>query len=147
MITSISKVLTSNDLGLTGTHQAGIHIPKQQDFLDFFPALNPEAENPRASFSCRDQASGRTIRFNFIYYNNRRRCGTRDEYRLTGMTIYLRTCNASEGDVLVFEKTNSGSVDIRCDRPTAEIGHKSPEPDTDNNRIVLSGSWKIIKTR
>ena len=36
---SITKVLSANDTGETGGHQAGILVPKEERLLSFFPAL------------------------------------------------------------------------------------------------------------
>ena len=36
----ISKVLSANDTGETGGHQAGILIPKSEIILSFFPKLS-----------------------------------------------------------------------------------------------------------
>ena len=36
---SISKILSANDTGETGGHQAGILVPKQEEILSFFPPL------------------------------------------------------------------------------------------------------------
>jgi len=41
------KILSANDTGLTGGHQAGILVPKgDRELLAFFPALDPGLENP-----------------------------------------------------------------------------------------------------
>ncbi len=38
---TISKKLSANDLGLTGSHQAGILVPKSTELQNFFPKLDP----------------------------------------------------------------------------------------------------------
>lgn len=86
---SISKILSLNDTGETGGHQAGILIPKGGDILQFFPELDADEKNPRISLYFIDEANQRW-KFNFIYYNNKFFGGTRNEYRLTGMTEYIR---------------------------------------------------------
>jgi hypothetical protein len=43
----ISKVLSANDTGDTGGHQAGILVPKDPDILAFFPKLDANRRNPR----------------------------------------------------------------------------------------------------
>ena len=51
------KLLTANDTGETGGHQAGIHIPKSQsDLIRFLPALKPDVKNPDAWLNCIDDS-------------------------------------------------------------------------------------------
>ena len=45
----LRKHLTANDLGVTGSHQAGIHVPK--DMAGFFPQLERGRVNPDAWLS------------------------------------------------------------------------------------------------
>lgn len=141
MTRRISKRLSANDTGLTGGHQAGILIPKTPDILSFFPVLGTGTKNPRITLVVREQADGTRWEFTFIYYNNLLFGGTRNEYRLTGMTRYLRAVNAKAGDELVFSKDGNGSVEIDCvrTRPHALL----PE---DGAVLVLGGGWKIITT-
>lgn len=133
----IEKVLSRNDLGLTGTHQAGMLIPKKLEFLSFFPELNPIEENPRVKLSM-ESPDGFFWNFNYIYYNNKLRGGTRNEYRLTGMTHYFKTNNLKPNDTLLIEKIDedyyisykraSDSVE------TSETGHT----------IIKLNSWTFI---
>jgi len=44
-VNAIKKVLSANDSGETGGHQAGILIPKNQDILSFFPVLGNSEKN------------------------------------------------------------------------------------------------------
>jgi len=79
-----AKRLSANDTLATHAHQAGPYFSREFLFR-IFPALNrPEAENPDVRFDlCIDShADRRTIRA--VWYNNRRRGGTRNEARLTG---------------------------------------------------------------
>jgi hypothetical protein len=94
---AIEKILSANDTGETGGHQAGICVPKAENILSFFPPLNPELKNPRQVLDIKDDA-GTFWSFNFIYYNNRFFGGTRNEYRLTGMTAFFREFNLKDGD-------------------------------------------------
>lgn len=52
MTTTISKKLSANDIGINGTHQAGILVPKAKDILSFFPDLNAAIKNPRMTLRC-----------------------------------------------------------------------------------------------
>jgi len=46
--TAVEKILSANDSGETGGHQAGILVPKTGGVLEFFPSLKPRLKNPRA---------------------------------------------------------------------------------------------------
>lgn len=113
-----SKTLTKNDIGTTGAHQAGIHISKTSPILDLFPQLDSNRKNPKAAIVAYEVDSGEAWTFNFIYYNNVHFGGTRDEYRLTGMTRFLRKANAQEGDEITFSQHGDGSIWIEL-RPTS----------------------------
>lgn len=104
------KILSANDVGSTGTHQAGILVPKTDTaLLGFLPFLSAEAKNPSAYLSCVDRLG---VRFNarFVYYNNslHDREGTRNEYRLTGLTDFLRRNGAKPGDLLEISGDGRG---------------------------------------
>ena len=131
----ISKVLSSNDTGETGGHQAGILIPKGGEILEFFPDLNDEEQNPRTCLYFIDDTNQRW-KFNFIYYNNKFFGGTRNEYRLTGMTAYIRQNNLRTGDTVILSRDDNGILSIRCERHKTTVS-SSP-------RLVLTGTWKVI---
>ncbi len=135
----IEKILSSNDLGLTGAHQAGMLIPKNEIILSFFPRLDERAENPRVSLRFLDE-SGASWKFNYIYYNNKLRGGTRNEYRLTGMTRFLNGAGLLPGDTVLFSK-NEDDYMISYRRQTGI------EAETDNGvvKITLSDTWRLIE--
>ncbi len=135
----IVKALTANDVGETGGHQAGILIPKVPDILGFFPTLSPREKNPRVRLLFRDDDGITRWEFVFIYYNNRLFGGTRNEYRLTCMTKYLRSKNAKVGDDLILSRDEDGRLYVRCSRLSASVA--------DKDVLVLSGGWKIISTK
>lgn len=141
----IEKTLSPNDLGLTGTHQAGMLIPKNNIILSYFPSLDEIAENPRVSLRFLDE-SGTYWKFNFIYYNNKFRGGTRNEYRLTGMTKFLNSTGLKPRDAILFSK-NEDDYLISYRRYSAagieEFG--ASEIDDGEIKITLSDSWKIIE--
>lgn len=138
-MTTVRKTLSANDLGLTGSHQAGILVPKDKDVLSFFPSLDKTIKNPRASLILRELGDGARREFNFIYYNGKLFGGTRNEYRLTCMTGYLRECGARVGDEIVLSQNEDGSYLIDLARSNSE--NLGDGEDT----IVLSGGWKISK--
>src|ERR1700754_891915 len=115
-IHSIRKRLSSNDTGETGSHQAGILVPRQQEVLSFFPRLAEGEKNPRASLVMHEAKSGERWEVQFIYYNNKFFDGTRNEYRLTHMTKFLSAVQATSGDELVFSRNSGGSYLIELER-------------------------------
>ena len=132
---SISKILSSNDTGETGGHQAGMLIPKGGEILEFFPALNGEEKNPRTYLYFIDDVNKRW-KFNFIYYNNKFFGGTRNEYRLTGMTAYIRQNNLKTGDTIVLSRDDNGILSIRFERQNS-TSSSSP-------KLVITGTWKVV---
>jgi hypothetical protein len=139
MVQRISKKLSDNDVGSTGSHQAGILVPKDERILSFFPTLDRTIKNPRATVVVRERSSGTRWGFEFIYYNNYLFGGTRNEFRLTCMTHYLRAINARAEDELVFEKDEDGSIVIDLVRAG---GHTAAA--TANGVLVLRGGWRRI---
>lgn len=132
-IHSIEKVLSANDTGETGGHQAGILVPKDPFILGFFPQLSSRVKNPRVVLDMFDD-TGHEWTFNFIYYNNRFFGGTRNEYRITGMTAFLREFNLKAGDVLIFRRVSARHLNVSYRRQRAT-----------SNVLKLSGTWKIIE--
>ena len=154
----ISKLLSSNDTGETGGHQAGILIPKGGGILDFFPVLDSRQKNPRSALLFTDEA-GQCWKFNFIYYNNRFFGGTRNEYRLTGMTSYLRQNNLKPGDTVILARSEDDNLTIRYQRSSVAAEGRSKLVNTlqDRNtempekvaegkpKFVVTGTWKVVK--
>lgn len=134
----ITKVLSANDVGETGAHQAGILVPKDKEILSFFPSLNPQEKNPRVTLAFREEDGITRWDFNFIYYNNRFFGGTRNEYRLTCMTQYLKARNAKVGDHVVLSRCPEG-------RLTVELKRANAQTLREDDVLVLSGGWKVIK--
>lgn len=132
----ITKTLSANDTGETGGHQAGILVPKDPRILEFFPRLDPKQRNPRAHLVFLDD-SGTRWEFAFIYYNNRLFGGTRNEYRLTRMTGYIRSNGLVEGDELVFRKDGDAHRLISYRRA------RSPAVAT-GGVLKLGGGWTVI---
>src|SRR4051794_3860535 len=100
---AIEKILSANDTGETGGHQAGILVPKEGGILSFFPKLDPTVKNPRSVLDVIDDDQHEWA-FPFIYYNNRFFGGTRNEYRLTGMTAFFRRFNLKAGDSVILKR-------------------------------------------
>lgn len=130
----LQKTLTSNDIGSTGSHQAGIHVP--HGLAWFFPELDATRLNPDAWL----EVVGGTTRYQWrwIYYNNSVVAdGTRNEFRLTRTAAFLRDVGAREGDVLelVHEEGSSYQAHVRRH---AQAGV-----------LVLStaGAWRTVSTK
>lgn len=143
---AISKVLTMNDTGETGGHQAGICIPKKGDILTFFPDLGTEEKNPRVALYFTDE-SGKKWKFYFIYYNNKffDEKGTRNEYRLTGMTAFFREHGLKAGDTVFLRHLPDGNDTIgyiRSEEPVVKI-EETPEGKV-RKKLVLNANWKVI---
>ncbi len=134
----IIKVLSPNDTGETGAHQAGILIPRKGELLSFFPELDSSVKNPRVSLSFEDP-NGKSWSFNFIYYNNKLFGGTRNEYRLTSMTKFFRENNLKSGDSLIFTHEDM-SYSVNYDR--MENGYKKLEDGTIS--IEIGSGWTVV---
>ena len=133
----ISKVLSANDLGLTGSHQSGMLVPKRPEILGFFPYLDAEEKNPRCRVMFRD-GKGDEWKFNYIYYNNALFGGTRNEYRLTGMTRFFREFSPKPGDSLILSKSEeSYQIDIS----------KTSNKEEESFKLVIrqTSSWKVVR--
>jgi hypothetical protein len=135
-IFSIEKVLSANDTGETGTHQAGMLVPKEHEILSFFPVLSNKEKNPRYLINLTD-SEGREWSFNFIYYNNKLYGGTRNEYRLTGMTAYISMNSLKALDRIILFKNPSGKYSISYVRATKDKSEVS-------ERLKLGTKWRVI---
>lgn len=133
---AIEKILSRNDTGETGGHQAGILIPKKPEILSFFPDLNSSEKNPRVLITFHDHI-GEQWAFSFIYYNNKFFGGTRNEYRLTGMTKYMNAHNLKSGDMLTLSRDQDGFYSVKYRRNGVHQPHSGP--------LKLSNSWKVVK--
>ena len=129
---AIEKTLSKNDTGETGGHQAGILVPKDPDILGFFPQLEGKIKNPRVPLDLLDD-TGREWTFMFIYYNNKFFNGTRNEYRVTGMTAFLREFNLKAGDKVILRRESTRILRITFKRAGDYQGV-----------LKLSATWKVI---
>jgi len=132
----IAKLLSANDTGETGGHQAGILIPRDEELLSFFPRLDSAAPNPRCHLRFLDDG-GTFWEFAFIYYNNRFFGGTRNEYRLTKMTRFIRQAGLVQGDELLLSR-NNGRYRVTCRR-------KKDAQALRNGVLKLGTGWRVIK--
>ena len=135
-IKKITKTLSANDVGANGAHQAGIHVPKKEDILSFFPQLNNDEKNPRVRMVFRDNED-KQWDFYFIYYNNKYFGGTRNEFRLTCISTYMKQNDLRQGDEIIF------SIDDYGDRMIS-FQHAGKKQVAEKRGIYLSKDWKII---
>ncbi|MDT8781114.1 MAG: hypothetical protein IAX22_00510 [Candidatus Bathyarchaeota archaeon] len=137
----IIKTLSPNDMGETGSHQAGILVPKfPPDIVSFFPSLDSSKKNPRKSISFVDKQN-QAWYFNFIYYNGRFFGGTRDEYRLTSMTPFFKFYGLKSGDDLILEKESMNEKDNYF---VDFLRFGGNHVNFEGSKLKLSGSWRII---
>ena len=137
-VQTIRKTLSPNDVGETSTHQAGILVPKTGGVLGFFPKLHRETKNPRCTLVFIDEDGVTRWPFEFIYYNNSQLGGTRNEYRLTGMTRYIRSKNLKAGSEIFLSKDDEGRLYISAGRGTAV---------TTEGPLKLSAGWKVVRIK
>ncbi len=131
--TAITKELSRNDTGETGGHQAGILIPREKLILAFFPPLDCSVKNPRHHLRFTD-SSGETWEFAFIYYNNRFFGGTRNEYRLTCMTPFLRSANLKAGDKLTLHREGT----------SYSMTYRRANQQEATGRLKLGSTWRVV---
>lgn len=141
--TKISKLLSTNDTGANGTHQAGILVPKDIEILSFFPYLDERVKNPRTRLAFTDE-SDQTWLFSFIYYNNKFFGGTRNEYRLTGMTKFMREIDAHAGDSLLFSRDEEERYSVALKRAVETPAVTINEDGRSHVKLTASSSWKVV---
>lgn len=135
---AIVKELSANDTGDTGGHQAGILVPKQARILRFFPTLNAAEKNPRHHLVFHDE-DGQRWEFAFIYYNNLFFGGTRNEYRLTRMTPYIRGNGLKPGDRIILRRDEETAMRFVSYRRASRLQW------TASGALKLGSTWKEVK--
>jgi len=138
------KTLSANDVGSTGAHQAGILVPKTDvELMTFLPHLDQGIKNPDAWIKCLDEG-GNIRKFRYIYYNNKLHDpkGTRNEYRITHMTNYLKEMGAREGDFLEISISQGEQFyNIQVLRQETIIAKNE---DEEGFRIKITSSWRRV---
>jgi hypothetical protein len=100
MIESALKRLSDNDVGITNSHQAGFLIPKLFVREGLFEELSEDELNPRLRLKFKDLSDDSDLYLTYIYYNNKFFEGTRHEYRLTGLTRWIKNHGLKSGDTI-----------------------------------------------
>lgn len=141
---TFAKILSANDVGETDAHMGGILVPKGDvELLAFLPKLDPDVFNPSAWIEC-VTPDGRLLRLRFVYYNNKLHAptGTRNEYRITWLTKFLRESGAKSGDIFQISRRDEGEpyrIEVITTQPAA------PEDGDGPVRIKLTSSaWRRV---
>ena len=139
IINAIEKTLSRNDTGETGSHQAGIAIPKITEILSFFPDLDKKIKNDNIQMNFKD-SSGKTWEFKFIYYNNKFHDdgGTRNEYRLTRTTGFIKNYALKEGDIITLSK-------YKNDQYSIGFTENKSSPEAPEDILILGNSWRTVR--
>ena len=145
MSKSYAKILTKNDVGETGGHQAGITVPKADlELISFFPFLNPEEFNPDSWLYCTD-ADSEVWKMRYIYYNGKSfepPKNTRNEYRITHMTKFFSKWGAKTGDHIVLtkgSKENAFQISIN-----GEDKHSGEMRISENSGPIILRGWSRV---
>lgn len=129
---SARRRLSANDLGVTGSHQAGFLIPKRLIREGLFPQLETTQLNPRSRLKLVQKSQGNVYFLSFIYYNNKVFGGTRDEYRLTGVSSILRDYGLRVGDQIEFFRIGVYDFEFEIIKQDRE------------STFLDADSWKLI---
>lgn len=128
MIESALKRLSDNDVGMTNSHQAGFLIPKLFVKEGLFEKMSDHELNPRLRLKFRDLSDGSDIYLTYIYYNNKFFEGTRHEYRLTGLTRWIKNHGLKSGDSIQISRLNKYDYTIgiiKVDRRPSSLSEES----------------------
>jgi hypothetical protein len=79
-------------------------IPKLFVKEGLFEKLTEEELNPRLRLKFKDLTDGSDIYLSYIYYNNKFFEGTRHEYRLTGLTRWIKNHGLKSGDTIQISR-------------------------------------------
>lgn len=145
-IDQVTKILTPNDVGTTGSHQSGIAVPKTGEMLDFFPVLDASEFNPRQVLYGLDSHHEVSIPLTYIYYNGKLHGrSTRNEFRLTGLSGFFSRNSAEAGDKLTIKRLAELDYILSITKPTSE-----PivlQEDQFSFTITLTGQWTTYRKR
>ena len=128
MIESALKRLSDNDVGATNSHQAGFLVPKLLIKEGLFEKLSDEELNPRLKLKFRDLTNDTEIYLTYIYYNNKYFEGTRHEYRLTGLTRWIKNHGLKSGDTIQISRLDKYDYTIgiiKAERRPSSLSEES----------------------
>ncbi len=123
-MSTYEKTLSANDTSETKAHMGGILVPRTaHGLIELFPKLDPKEYNPSVFINV--AGGGQTYKLRFVHYNNKLHGkGTRNEYRLTHLTSFLRGSNAESGDAFRLTRTPSGTYCMEVVKKPASV-HKA----------------------
>jgi hypothetical protein len=134
MIESALKRLSDNDVGITNSHQAGFLIPKLFIKEGLFEKLSDSELNPRLRLRFVDLSDNSEIFLTYIYYNNKFFDGTRHEYRLTGLTRWIKNHGLKSGDTIQISRIKNYDYTIGIIK-----AEKRPRSLSEESWIALYG--------
>ena len=100
--------------------------------------MDDSVKNPRTKIRFIDQ-NGHSWIFNFIHYNNKKWGGTRNEFRLTGITPFLRQNSIYSGDEIEFSQDSHNQYHIRFSKFEA-----TNENNNIQVKLKLSHNWRVV---
>ena len=136
----VIKTLSKNDLGISGSHQAGILVPKSLVKQAFFPPLDESRQTPNCPVSV---VSGeKKYELNYVHYNSRVfGTGTRNEYRLTRLSQFFKDNDCSLGDRLVFSfNVETAQYSLSVERQRTQSVHLKY---TIEHPLVIHANWEF----
>lgn len=142
---TFAKTLSANDVGETDAHMGGILVPKGDgELLAFLPPLDPSILNPSAWIDC-VTPDGQLLRLRFVYYNNKLHApkGTRNEYRITWLTKFLREAGAKSGDTFQISREDEDRP-YRIEVLPARIVPEVEESDGPVRIRLTSSAWRRV---
>jgi len=113
---SAVKTLSENDLGVNKSHQSGFLVPHSLIEIGLFEALSKSELNPRMQLHFTDIIQGVVDRPILIYYNNRFFGGTRNEYRITGISRFFKDNGLKPGDAILITRKSEKEFEIGIQR-------------------------------
>jgi|GEM_PF-425347 len=137
LINSAIKRLSENDTSSSSSHQAGFLIPKLFVKDGLFERLSDTELNPRRKLKFTDLSDNSVVFFNYIFYNNRLFEGTRLEYRLTGLTRWIKSHGLKAGDSIEFQRIDKYEYTIKVIKP-----QRRPVSLSEESWTVLYGKAK-----
>lgn len=142
---TFAKTLSANDVGETDAHMGGILVPKGDgELLAFLPKLDPGVLNPSAWIDC-STPDGQILRLRFVYYNNKLHAhrGTRNEYRITWLTKFLREAGAKSGDTFQISREDEDGP-YRIEVVPARAEPTSQDDDGPVRIKLTSSAWRRV---
>ena len=86
--------------------------------------------------------NGNVWEFSLVYYNNKKFGKTRDEFRLTGMTKFMRTFGLKKGDKIKFAKDRKNRLKITCVKEVDQLKKYSKR-----RYLEVHASWCVYSKK